>query len=159
MNAITDAAAAVESGSGFEFVPAELRMIREAALRLGREVIAPTAAARDRDAAWPKAELASLAEGGFMGMLIPDEHGGTDAGLLGYCIALEAISGADCGVGTIFHVHNMFYYTLSRHGSAEQKRRFLPELASGRRLSAFALTEPCAGSDLTALRTEARLEG
>ena len=159
MNAITDAAAAVESGSGFEFVPAELRMIREAALRLGREVIAPTAAARDRDAAWPKAELASLAEGGFMGMLIPDEHGGTDAGLLGYCIALEAISGADCGVGTIFHVHNMFYYTLSRHGSAEQKRRFLPPGARGEKIGAWLLTEPHMGSDTANMKTIARRDG
>ena len=69
--------------------------------------MAPTAAQRDQASQWPRAEIEAAAGAGFMGMLIPDEHGGTDAGLLGYCIALEAISGADCGVGTIFHVHNI----------------------------------------------------
>lgn len=159
MNAMTEAAAAVEPGSGFEFISPEHRMMRDAVARLGREVLAPTAAARDRDALWPTDEIRALADGGFMGMLIPEEHGGSGAGILGYCIALETLSGADCGVGTIFHVHNMFYYTLAAHGTAEQKRRFLPPGASGERIGAWLLTEPQMGSDTSNMKTVARREG
>ncbi len=135
MNAVS-AAAAVETGSGFEFVTPEQRMIREAVLRLGREVIAPTAADRDRDALWPRNELRALAGAGFMGMMVPEEFGGAAAGFTGYCLALEALSGADCGVGTIFHVHNTLNYTIARHGTPQQKRRWLPAGASGERIGA-----------------------
>jgi len=159
VNDISDAATAVESGSGFEFVTPEHRMIRDAASRLGREVLAPTATERDRGALWPHRELRELARGGFMGMLVPEEYGGSAAGFTGYCIALETISGADCGVGTIFHVHNVFHYTLARHGTPEQKRRYLPPGASGERIGAWLLTEPHMGSDTASMKTTARREG
>jgi alkylation response protein AidB-like acyl-CoA dehydrogenase len=159
MGVIAEGAAAVDAGSGFEFASPEHRMIRGSAARLGREVIAPTAAARDRGAIWPREELQALARAGFMGMLIPEEHGGSAAGITGYCIALETISGADCGVGTIFHVHNMFFYTLARHGSAEQKRRYLPAGASGESIGAWLLTEPHMGSDTANMKTTARRDG
>lgn len=159
MNAITEDVTAIESGSGFEFVTPEHRMIREAASRLGREVLAPTATARDRGALWPREELRALADGGFMGMLIPEEYGGSSAGITGYCIALETLSGADCGVGTVFHVHNMFYYTLANHGTPEQKRRYLPPGASGEKIGAWLLTEPHMGSDTASMKTTARRDG
>ena len=158
MNAVS-AAAAVETGSGFEFVTPEQRMIREAVLRLGREVIAPTAADRDRDALWPRNELRALAGAGFMGMMVPEEFGGAAAGFTGYCLALEALSGADCGVGTIFHVHNTLNYTIARHGTPQQKRRWLPAGASGERIGAWLLTEPQFGSDTASLKTTARRDG
>jgi alkylation response protein AidB-like acyl-CoA dehydrogenase len=158
MNAVS-AAAAVETGSGFEFVTPEQRMIREAVLRLGREVIAPTAADRDRDALWPRNELRALAGAGFMGMMVPEEFGGAAAGFTGYCLALEALSGADCGVGTIFHVHNTLNYTIARHGTPQQKRRWLPAGASGERIGAWLLTEPHFGSDTASLKTTARRDG
>jgi alkylation response protein AidB-like acyl-CoA dehydrogenase len=159
MNAITEAADAVESGSGFEFVQPEHRMIRESALRIGRELLAPGAAARDRDAAWPHGELRELARSGFMGMLVPEEHDGSAAGLMGYCIALEALSGADCGVGTIVHVHNTVHYVIARHATAEQKRRFLPSGARGETIGAWLLTEPHMGSDTSNMKTVARRDG
>lgn len=159
MNAISEPATTVESGSGFEFVTAEQRMIREAAGRLGGEVIAPTAAARDREALWPRDELRALGQAGFMGMLIPESYGGSAAGITGYCIALETLSGADCGVGTVFHVHSMFYYTLARHGTDDQKRRFLPGGATGEKIGAWLLTEPQMGSDTANMKTTARRDG
>jgi alkylation response protein AidB-like acyl-CoA dehydrogenase len=159
MNAVSEPAMAAESGSGFEFVTPEHRMIRETAMRIGREVIAPTATARDRAALWPRDELSALARAGFMGMMVPEEFGGSAAGITGYCIALETISGADCGVGTIFHVHNMFYYMLALHGTAEQKRRYLPAGASGEKIGAWLLTEPQMGSDTANMKTTARREG
>lgn len=158
MNVVTESSA-TEAGNGFEFLTEQQRMIRASAQRLAREVIAPTAAARDRDAAWPEAELRALADNGFMGMLIPEEYGGSNAGFLGYCLALESIAYADCGVSTIFHVHNMSYYPLARFGTDEQRRRFLPAGARGERIGAWLLTEPHAGSDTAAIRTTARREG
>jgi alkylation response protein AidB-like acyl-CoA dehydrogenase len=152
-------AAAAAAGTGWEFLTPELRMVQEAAQRLAREVVAPTAAARDRDSAWPTQELRALGEQGFMGMLIPEADGGSGMSFMAYCIALETFSAADCGLGTIFHVHNMFYYTLGRHGTPEQKRRYLPAGASGEKIGAWLLTEPQMGSDTANMKTTARREG
>jgi alkylation response protein AidB-like acyl-CoA dehydrogenase len=159
MNAATTVASEAEAGSGFEFLTERQRMVRDAVLRIAREVIAPTAAARDREARWPTAELRVLAEQGFMGMLIPEEYGGSDSSFTEYCLALEAIAGADCGLGTIFHVHNMSHYPVARFGTEEQKRHYLPPGARGERIGAWLLTEPQAGSDTAALRTTARRDG
>lgn len=152
-------ASGTTGGTGFEFLTEEERMVREAVLRVAREVIAPTAAARDRDAAWPREELRALGQQGFLGMFIPEQYGGSQSSFVEYCLALEAISGADCGVGTIFHVHNMSHYPIARFGTDEQKARYLPAGARGERIGAWLLTEPQAGSDTAALRTSARREG
>jgi alkylation response protein AidB-like acyl-CoA dehydrogenase len=138
----------------------EQRMITDVARRIASEVVAPTAAARDRSCAWPSAELKALAEVGFMGMLVPECYGGSDAGFVAYCLALEEISAADGGVGTIMHVHNLGgTYPIVCGGSEEQKRRYLPDMAAGRKIGAFLLTEPQAGSDTAAIRTIARRDG
>ncbi len=156
---VATAAPRVEAGSGFEFLSEDNRMIREAALRIARDVIEPTAAARDREARWPTDELRVLGEQGFMGMLVPEEYGGSGSSFTDYCIALETFSGADCGLGTIFHVHNMSHYPIACFGTEEQKRRYLPAGARGERIGAWLLTEPQAGSDTAALRTTARRDG
>jgi alkylation response protein AidB-like acyl-CoA dehydrogenase len=136
------------------------RMIRDTARRIGRDVIAPTAAERDRTSAWPTEELKALAAEGFMGMTLPEEYGGSGAGFLAYCLALEELSAADGGLGTIVHVHNLGAgHVIANNGSEEQKRRFLPKLASGEKIGAFLITEPQAGSETSALRTSARREG
>lgn len=159
MNAPIESAAALESGTGFEFVTPEHRMIHDAMSRLAREAIAPTAAARDRQALWPRDELRALAKAGFMGMLVPQEYGGSASDFTGYCIALEALSAADCGVGTIFHCHNTFYYLIDRHGTAEQKQRFLRAGATGESIGAAMITEPHMGSDTAGMKTTARRDG
>ena len=142
------------------FLTEQQRMIRDTARRLAREMIAPTAAERDRTGAWPRAELAALAEQGFMGMTIPQEYGGSETGFLGYCLAIEEISAADAGVGTIVHVHNLGgAHPIVLHGSIEQKRRLLPKMATGERLGAFLITEPQAGSDTAGLRAVAKKDG
>jgi len=133
--------------------------VRDLARQVATEVIAPTAAARDRDAAWPTAELKALAELGFMGMLLPEAYGGADIGFVGYCLVLEEISAADGGVGTIAHVHNTSAASILRHGSAAQQQRYLPAMARGEAIGAFLLTEPQAGSDTAAFRASARREG
>lgn len=159
MNVATAAAPKVETGSGFEFLTEEQRMVRDAALRIARDVIEPTAAARDREARWPTAELRMLGEQGFMGMLIPEAYGGSGSSFTDYCLAFETFSGADCGLGTIFHVHNMSHYPIVSFGTEEQKQRYLPAGARGERIGAWLLTEPQAGSDTAALQTTARRDG
>ncbi|MBT13425.1 MAG: acyl-CoA dehydrogenase [Oceanospirillaceae bacterium] len=141
------------------FLTEQQEMVRQTAEKVAREIIAPTAADRDKSKAWPAEELGALAKSGFMGMMIPEAYGGSDTGFLSYCLALEEISAADCGVGTIFHVHNMSHYPITLFGTEEQKARYLPPGAMGKKIGAWLLTEPHAGSDTAALRTTARRDG
>lgn len=136
------------------------RMIRESARKVAREAIAPTAAERDASKAWPTAELKALADAGFMGMLVPERYGGAGVDFVSYCLALEEISAADAGVGTIFHVHNLGgALTIARNATEAQKERWLPAIARGERIGAFLITEPQAGSDTGALKTRADADG
>ncbi|MGB3043592.1 MAG: acyl-CoA dehydrogenase family protein [Xanthobacteraceae bacterium] len=143
----------------FSFLSDQQMMVRDVARGVATDAIAPTAAARDRTAAWPHAELKALASLGFMGMLPPEQYGGSNAGFLSYCLALEEIAAADAGVGTIFHVHNVTAYTIALHGTEEQKQKYLPPMLRGERIGAFLLTEPQAGSDTAAFRATARRDG
>ncbi|MFV0279722.1 MAG: acyl-CoA dehydrogenase family protein [Rhodoblastus sp.] len=143
----------------FSFLTDQQSMVRDVARGIAADAIAPTAAERDRTAAWPHAELKALAKLGFMGMLPSEQYGGANAGFLSYCLALEEISAADAGVGTIFHVHNVTAYTIARHATEEQKREYLPSMLRGEKIGAFLLTEPQAGSDTAAFRAAARRDG
>ena len=135
-------------------------MIRDLASKIARDVLTPTAAERDRTSTWPTDELRTLAAQGFMGMVIPEEFGGSETGFLAYCLAIEEISAADAGVGTIVHVHSLgAAHIIATHGSAEQKKRLLPAMATGEKIGAFLMTEPQAGSDTSALRATARRDG
>ncbi len=134
-------------------------LVRDSARRITAEVIAPTAAERDRTSAWPSNELKSLAEVGLMGMHVPEEFGGSGSSFVEYCLALEAIAGVDAGIATVVHVHNSVAGTLNRIGNDGQKRRWLPMMASGGNIGAYLLSEPHAGSDTAAMRTSARLDG
>ncbi|MGB3864605.1 MAG: acyl-CoA dehydrogenase family protein [Xanthobacteraceae bacterium] len=143
----------------FSFLSDQQIMVRDVARGVAADAIAPTATERDRTAAWPHAELKALANLGFMGMLSPEQHGGSNAGFLAYCLAFEEIAAADAGVGTIFHVHNTTAYTIARHATEEQKSKFLPPMLRGEKIGAFLLTEPQAGSDTAAFRTAAHRDG
>ncbi|WP_191833723.1 acyl-CoA dehydrogenase family protein [Pseudomonas fluorescens] len=134
-------------------------MIRDSARKVAAEVVAPTAAERDRSAAWPRSELRAVAELGFLGMLIPEAYGGAGASFVEYCLAIEAFAAADTGFATLIHVHNSVGLAVARLGNEAQKRNYLADLASGKRIGAFLLSEPQAGSDTAAFRTQARLEG
>ncbi|MEJ2410593.1 MAG: acyl-CoA dehydrogenase family protein [Novosphingobium sp.] len=135
-------------------------MIRDSARKIARDVLTPTAAERDRTSAWPTDELRMLAAQGFMGMAVPEEFGGSETGFLAYCLAIEELSAADAGVGTIVHVHSLgAAHIIAKHGSAEQKKRLLPAMATGEKIGAFLMSEPQAGSDTSAMRTTARRDG
>lgn len=159
MNAMTRRRDDAQQDGAASFLTEQQTAVRDLARQVASEVIAPTAAARDRDAVWPTAELKALAELGFMGMLLPEAYGGADIGFVGYCLVLEEISAADGGVGTIAHVHNTSAASILRHGSVAQQQRYLPAMARGEAIGAFLLTEPQAGSDTAAFRASARRQG
>jgi len=116
---------------------------------------------READAGgdYPQEFVAALTEGGWLSILIPDEYGGAGLGMTEAAIVLEEINRSG-GNGTACHAQMYTMGTLLRHGSEEQKRRYLPEIAAGRlRLQAFAVTEPTTGSDTTRLQTRAERRG
>lgn len=134
--------------------------IREAARDFAQERLAPGAAARDREHAFPRAELTEMGALGFLGMLVPEEWGGSDLGMVAYALALEEIAAGDGACSTIVSVHSSVgCMPILRFGTEDQKRRFLPKMACGEWIGGFALTEPQAGSDASALKTRARLDG
>ncbi len=134
-------------------------MIRESARRVASEVVASTAAERDRSSAWPYDEIRAVAEVGFMGMLAPQAYGGAGLSFVEYCLAIEEFAAADGGFATLMHVHNSSAHVLRSFGTEEQMQLYLPELANAQRIGAFLLSEPHAGSDTAAIRTTAKRDG
>jgi alkylation response protein AidB-like acyl-CoA dehydrogenase len=125
-----------------------------------RAEIDPHAAAWDRDHRFPRELFGKLAELGLMGACVPEEYGGAGADFLSYILVLEELSRADAGVGVTVAVHtSAATLPILSFGTDEQKSRFVPALAQGQHLGAFALTEPEAGSDAGALRTRADVDG
>ncbi len=113
----------------------------------------------DAAGAYPEEFVAGLTEGGWLSILIPEEYGGAGLGMTEAAIVLEEINRSG-GNGTACHAQMYTMGTLLRHGSEEQKQRYLPEIAEGRlRLQAFAVTEPTTGSDTTRLTTRAERRG
>jgi alkylation response protein AidB-like acyl-CoA dehydrogenase len=147
------------SDTSTAFLSEQEIMIRDSARKVATEVVASTAAERDRTAAWPRGELKTVGELGFLGMLVPEEYGGSGASFVEYCLAIEEFAAADTGFATLIHVHNSTGFVLARTGSEDQKRKYLPALSSGERIGAFLLSEPHAGSDTAAFRTAARRDG
>lgn len=138
----------------------EQRMIRDMARDFARERLVPGAAARDKTAAFPKDELAEMAALGFLGMLTPAKWGGSDTGMIAHALALEEIAYGDGAISTIMSVHNgVGQKPIADFGSDALKDQFLKPLATGDMLGAFALTEPEAGSDASAVRTRAVRDG
>jgi short/branched chain acyl-CoA dehydrogenase len=130
------------------------RTVREFAV----ERVAPAAEELDREARFPYELVAELGELGLMGMPVPEEYGGAGADTLSYAIAIEELTRVDSSVAITVAAHtSLGTMPILMFGSEEQKREWLPELASGRRLAAFGLTEPEAGSDAGATRTRAEL--
>jgi alkylation response protein AidB-like acyl-CoA dehydrogenase len=122
--------------------------------------IEPHAAQWDRDHHFPRELFGKLAELGLMGACVPEEYGGAGVDFLSYILVLEELSRADAGVGVTVAVHtSAVTLPLLAYGTDEQKSRFVPPLARGEHLGAFALTEPEAGSDAGAIRTKAEPAG
>jgi butyryl-CoA dehydrogenase len=133
----------------------EQEMIRKMARDFAQNELAPVAAELDEKAEPPLANLKKMADLGFMGLAIPEEYGGIDADSISYVIAIEEISKVCASTGVILAVHNSLgSYGLVTFGTEEQKRKFLPPLAS-EWISTYALTEPETGSDAASIKTRA----
>jgi short/branched chain acyl-CoA dehydrogenase len=136
----------------------EHELIRDTVRGFARERIAPLAEELDREHRFPYELVAELAELGLMGIPIPEEYGGGGGDTLSYAIAIEELTRVDSSVAITVAAHtSLGTMPISLFGTEEQKREWLPDLASGRRLAAFGLTEPGAGSDASATRTKAEL--
>jgi alkylation response protein AidB-like acyl-CoA dehydrogenase len=132
------------------------KMIREFA----EQEIAPRAAEIDHKDEFPQWAVDKLAELGILGLVFPAEYGGQDGDSLMYCIAEEEVSRASGSVGLIMAAHiSLGTYPIYAFGSDAQKKKYLPDLVSGRKLAAFGLTEPEAGSDAGGTKTRAELRG
>jgi alkylation response protein AidB-like acyl-CoA dehydrogenase len=139
----------------FELTP-EQREIQALAREFARDEIEPNAPEWDREHRFPRDLYAKLAELGLMGVCVPEEYGGAGADFLSYILVLEELSRGDAGVGVTVAVHtSAATLPILTFGSEEQRARFVPPLARGEHLGAFALTEPEAGSDAGSLRTKA----
>jgi acyl-CoA dehydrogenase family protein 9 len=104
--------------------------------------------------------IAELGERGLLGLYVPEEYGGQGLSQTGYCRVSEVFAQIDATLSVIMGVHQSIGMKgIALYGSDEQKERFLPDLASGRKLAAFALTEPNAGSDVAGMETRARDRG
>ena len=142
----------------FDLEP-EHELIRDTVRQFALERVAPVAEELDREKRFPYEIVAELAELGLMGMTIPEEYGGAGTDTLSYAIAVEELTRIDSSVAiTVAAHHSLGTLPIWYFGTEEQKRRWLPELASGAKLAAFGLTEANAGSDAGATRTTARLE-
>ncbi len=113
----------------------------------------------DRERRYPQAFVDALTEAGMLAVLIPEQYGGSGLGLAAAAAILEEVHRAGCN-GAACHAQMYTMGTLLKHGNAQQKDRYLPEIAAGRlRLQAFGVTEPTAGTDTTAIKTTARRDG
>jgi alkylation response protein AidB-like acyl-CoA dehydrogenase len=131
-------------------------MIRETAREFAEEKLAPGTIERDEKEEFPAEAVRELGELGFMGMMVPEEWGGAGLDSISYALAIEEISRVDASCGVIMSVNNsLVCYGINRFGTDEQKTRYLRDLAAGKRLGAFALSEPEAGSDASNQRTTA----
>ena len=142
----------------FDLEPSQL-LVRDTVRQFALEQVAPVAEELDREKRFPYELVRELGELGLMGMTIPEEYGGAGADTVSYAIAVEELTRVDSSVAiTVAAHHSLGTLPIHQFGTEAQKREWLPDLASGRRLAAFGLTEPDAGSDAGATRTTARRE-
>src|SRR3954469_8257352 len=135
------------------------RLIQQTVRDFARQEVAPVAEELDRTKAFPYEIVRKLAGLNLMGIPFPEEYGGGGADSLAYAIAVEELTRVDSSVAITLCAHtSLGTQPIWLFGSEEQKRDWMPELCSGRRLGAFGLTEPEAGSDAGNTRTRARLE-
>jgi alkylation response protein AidB-like acyl-CoA dehydrogenase len=137
----------------------EHELLRRTVRDFAEQRVAPVAEELDREGRFPYELVGELAALGLMGMTIPEEYGGAGADTVSYAIAVEELTRIDSSVAiTVAAHHSLGTMPIYLFGSEEQRREWLPDLASGRRLAAFGLTEPGAGSDAGATRTTAELQ-
>lgn len=138
----------------------EHELIRESAYKFGQTEILPGLKERDRAATSDRSTLERMGSAGFLGVCVPEQYGGMGADYISCGIVCEELERADTSARVAMSVHvGLHSMTLMQWGTDEQKQRWLPDLATGKRLAGFGLTEPNAGSDAANLKTTARKDG
>ena len=135
-------------------------MIRQAARDFAQAELLPGVIERDNEQKFPMEQIRKMGELGFLGMMVSPEYGGGGMDTISYVLAMEEISKVDASASVCMSVNNsLVCWGLETFGTEEQKRKYLPDLASGRKIGAFCLSEPEAGSDATSQRTTAEDKG
>lgn len=134
-------------------------MIRDLVRQIAKEKVVPLREELDEKEEFPWEIMKVMAQSDLFGLFIPEQYGGLGKGSLELCIAVEELSKACLGVSTSYAANALGTYPMLLFGTDEQKSRYLPDIASGKRLVAFALTEANAGSDAAGIQTSAKREG
>jgi len=141
------------------FLTEEQIMIRDLARQVADEKVVPLRRELDEKEEFPWEIMKVLAQSDLFGLFIPEEYGGLGKGSLELCIAVEELSRACLGVSTTYAANALGTYPILLFGSDDQKKKYLPDIAAGKRLVAFGLTEANAGSDAAGIQTTAKLNG
>jgi len=137
----------------------EQKMVQQLARKIAEEKIRPVAAKYDQTEEFPLEIMQILAQSDLFAIFVPQEYGGTGAGVLDLCIATEELSRACGGITVCYAASALGTFPIILFGNEEQKKKYLPDLASGKKIAAFGITEPEAGSDASAIKTTAKKEG
>ncbi|MFA6281108.1 MAG: acyl-CoA dehydrogenase family protein [Candidatus Omnitrophota bacterium] len=137
----------------------EQKMLRELCRQIAEEKIRPFSRELDEKEEFPADIIKTLGQADLFRLCIPESYGGMGSNLLNLCIATEEISRVDGGVATAYAASFLGMFPILLFGTEEQKKKYLPDIASGKKLCAFALTEPEAGSDASAVKTVAKKDG
>ena len=137
----------------------EQKMVRELSRKIAEEKIKPVAAKYDQTEEYPWDMIKVIADAGLFGLFIPEEYGGMTVSVLNLCIATEELSRACGGIAVCYAASALGTFPILLFGTQEQKKKYLPDLASGKKIAAFGITEPEAGSDASAIKTTAKKEG
>jgi alkylation response protein AidB-like acyl-CoA dehydrogenase len=129
--------------------------VKQMAQTIAEEKILPVRAQLDETEEFPRSIMKDLADTDLLGVYIPEEYGGLGGGCFELCLVTEELSRVCAGVAVSYAANSLGSYTLMEYGSQEQKQRYLPDIARGKKLTAFALTEESAGSDVSAIKTTA----
>src|SRR3984893_4208336 len=147
------------SSLDFDLGP-EIDMLRNTVRGFAEDRVAPLAAEIDRTDRFPIELWPEMGALGLHGITVEEQYGGAGMGYLAHCVAMEEVSRASASVGLSYGAHsNLCVNQIRRNGSEAQKRRYLPKLISGEHVGALAMSEPGAGSDVTAMRTQAERRG
>ncbi|MDD5282001.1 MAG: acyl-CoA dehydrogenase family protein [Candidatus Omnitrophica bacterium] len=137
----------------------EQKMIKELAHKIAEDKIRPAAAKYDISEEYPWDVLKVMAESDMFGLFIPEEYGGFATSVLNLCLATEEFSRACGGIAVCYAASALGTFPIVLFGTDEQKKKYLPDLAKGKKVAAFAITEPEAGSDASGIKTTAKKEG
>jgi len=140
------------------FLSEQQKMIKSLARRIAEEKILPVRAELDESEEFPWTIMNDLADSDMFRVFIPEEYDGLGGGCLELCLVIEELSRVCAGIAISYAASALGSVTLLEYGSEEQKRKYLPDIASGKKLTAFALTEATAGSDASAIKTTANRE-